>query len=95
MFPADKVAVRSSCKPATENRTGTSRSEVNIVKSQCPPDPSETAEAAYMGRLDPNADEAFKAHLVGCAECRGTYEETVAFVDAIRHSSEGSLRLVR
>ena len=68
----------------------TSISEGTIVKSLCPPDPSETAEAAYLGRL-----ESFMAHLEECAKCCRVYEDTVAFVDAIRKSCDGIVRMVR
>ena len=57
------------------------------MNSQCPPDPSETAEAAYLGHLDPASNQKFQAHLEDCAGCRRVYDETVAFIDAIRNAA--------
>ena len=51
--------------------------------SQCSEDPAETAEAAYLGRLEPEAAMLFKTHLEACPPCRQKYEETVEFVVAI------------
>jgi hypothetical protein len=56
--------------------------------SQCSEDPAEMAEAIYLGRLEPEATMLFKAHLVTCPHCRQPYEETVAFVDAIRAAAK-------
>jgi hypothetical protein len=56
--------------------------------SQCSEDPAEMAEAAYLGRLEPEATMLFKAHLVTCPRCRQPFEETVAFVDAIRAAAK-------
>jgi hypothetical protein len=69
--------------------TGASTLEKNM-NSRCPPDPSETAEAAYLGHLERDAHQAFQDHLADCAECRRIYEETVIFIDAIRNSCDGS-----
>jgi tetratricopeptide (TPR) repeat protein len=43
----------------------------------------ETAEAAYLGRLEPEAAMLFKTHSETCPPCRQVYEETVEFVVAI------------
>jgi hypothetical protein len=56
--------------------------------SQCSEDPAEMAEAVYLGRLEPEATMLFKAHLETCPGCRQAYEETVAFVDAIRAAAK-------
>ena len=56
--------------------------------SQCSEDPTEVAEAAYLGRLAPEVTMLFKAHLVTCTRCRQPYEETVAFVEAIRAAAK-------
>ena len=52
--------------------------------SQCAEDPAEMTEAVYLGRLEPQAAILFKAHVEACPRCRPVYEETVAFVEAIR-----------
>jgi len=79
--------VRQRFKHATGQRSVTSISEGDIVNSQCPPDPSQTAEAAYLGHLDREANQKFHDHMAGCAGCRRVYDETVAFIDAIRKAA--------
>ncbi|MBZ5726452.1 MAG: zf-HC2 domain-containing protein [Acidobacteriia bacterium] len=61
--------------------------EVCILVHRCPSDPQETAEALYMGRLNPAQARRFQAHMKSCSACRQIHAEAAAFVKSMRQAA--------
>ena len=55
----------------------------------CPDDPTETAEAFVMRRMDPGETSLYLEHLAHCQTCAEIAQMTQDFVQAMRDAASG------
>ena len=58
--------------------------EKQVLNSQCPDDPDRIAEQFRLGKLSPDAKQAFAVHIQGCESCRQVYQESKDWVESVR-----------
>ena len=54
------------------------------LNSQCADDPNRIAEQFCLGKLSPDANEAFAVHIQGCESCLQVYQEWKDWIESAR-----------
>jgi uncharacterized C2H2 Zn-finger protein len=54
---------------------------------RCPRDPQESAEAYLLGHLRPDEARGFEDHYLACGRCAAVFEESRAFVTAMKQAA--------
>ena len=62
-------------------------SSVVNVRTSCPSDPEEAADAYLLSRMSPGELEELELHLATCYRCSQIVETTRAFIQALRDAT--------